>query len=67
MRRNWHLWSKAIHMWNTETDESDSICWVTGSKRNLSLTTDRDRVSCKFCLRILEREDELDESKETTP
>lgn len=64
MRRRWTLWSKAIHMWNTKTDERDSICWVTGSKRNLSLTTDPDRVTCKFCLKILEAENELDEGKE---
>jgi len=47
----WKWGKNAIHL--SKKDERDSICWVTG-KRGLSLTTDPERVTCKFCRKILE-------------
>jgi len=55
-RRTWRWGANAVHMSNKEKyDEGirESICWVTG-RRGVALTLNPDRVTCKFCRKILE-------------
>lgn len=56
-------WGKlAVHMGDKEKlDEGvkDSLCWVT-ARRGLTITLDPKRVTCKFCQKILEDENEKD-------
>jgi len=59
-RSRWKWGQHAIHMGNKEKLEDgirESICWVTG-RRGLSLTLDPNRVTCKFCRKIMESKDE---------
>lgn len=58
-------WGKnAVHMADKELLEMNSrssICWVK-TKGFPVLTTDQKRVTCKFCLKIMEDEKDVDES-----
>ena len=59
-RSRWKWGKTAVHMCDLKLYEDgigDSICWVK-SRRTLSLTFDRDRVTCKFCIKILEKKNE---------
>lgn len=55
-------WGKLVnHMLDvSKTDRNESICWVTG-RRGLSITNDPNRVTCKFCKKILEDKKDVDE------
>ena len=51
----------AVHLLDeNKPEKNDSICWING-KRGLSLTMNPDRVTCKFCRKILEEKDGLHE------
>jgi len=50
----WKWKRMAVHMLNPKFPEkNESICWIRG-RRGVSLTTNPDRVTCKFCKKILE-------------
>ena len=57
VRHGWNLrMALKIHMADkTKYNKGlrESICWVTG-RRGLLLTLNPERVTCKFCKRILE-------------
>ena len=54
----WKWKRMAVHLLDeTKPEKNDSICWING-KRGLSLTMNPDRVTCKFCRKILEEKDE---------
>ena len=55
-RKYWRWATLAVHMANKKEYDNGirkPICWVTG-RRGLSLTLNPERVTCKFCKKILE-------------
>jgi len=61
----WKWKRMAIHFLDErENKKNNSICWING-KRGLSLTMNPERVTCKFCQKILGGKN-VDEDKTTT-